>query len=93
MCSLKMSCVTKCNGMQHFANFKSGGIDIQRGIFYVLLNSLSISLLSRLNDTTGYFGMQKSRHIILGVEENRSNVGGRLGLFASNYLKLLWFIN
>ena len=41
------------------ANFKNGGTTIQMGILHVLLNMLSISLLSRVQDTPGYFEVQK----------------------------------
>ena len=41
------------------AKFENGGNTIQMGILHVLLNILSISLLSRVNDTSGYFEMQK----------------------------------
>ena len=54
----KKSRPTNCDRMLNFANFKNGGTDIQIGILYVMLNTLSISLLLRVNDTSGYFGMQ-----------------------------------
>ena len=41
------------------ANFEVGGTTIQIGILHVLLNVLSISLLSRVHDKSGYFQMQK----------------------------------
>ena len=41
------------------ANFKNGGTTIQMGILHVLLNWLSMSLLSRVHDTCGYFEAQK----------------------------------
>ena len=41
------------------ANFKNGGTTNQMGILHVLLNMLSISLLSRVHDTCGYFEVQK----------------------------------
>ena len=41
------------------ANFEKRGTTIQIGILHVLLNILPIPLLSRINDTTGYFEMQK----------------------------------
>ena len=41
------------------ANFENGGIAIQIGILHVLLNILSMSLLSRVHDTPGYLEMQK----------------------------------
>ena len=57
--------------MLNFANCETRGTDIQRGILlHVQLNILSISLLSRVNNTFGYFVMQKGRHVILGFEEN-----------------------
>ena len=52
------------------ANFENGGTTIQVGIMHVLLNNLSIALLSRLHGTSGYFEMQKSSHVILRFEEN-----------------------
>ena len=41
------------------ANFENGGTTIQIGILHVLLNILSITLLSKVHDTSGYFEMQK----------------------------------
>ena len=41
------------------ANFKNGGTTNQMDILHVLLNMLSISLLSRVHDTCGYFEVQK----------------------------------
>ena len=41
------------------ANFENEGTSIHYGILHVLLNMLSISLLSRVHDTCGYFEMQK----------------------------------
>ena len=41
------------------ANFENGGITIQIDILNVLLIILSISLLSRVHDTPGYFELQK----------------------------------
>ena len=46
------------------ANFENGGTTIQgttiqTGILHVLLNILSISLLSKVHGTSGYFEMQK----------------------------------
>ena len=41
------------------ANFENGGITIQIGILHELLNILSISILSGVQDTSGYFEMQK----------------------------------
>ena len=41
------------------ANFENGGITVQIGILHVLLNILSISLLSRVYDMSGYLEMQK----------------------------------
>ena len=52
------------------ANFENGGITVQIGILHVLLNILSISLLSRVHDTSGYFELQKSSHVILRFDEN-----------------------
>ena len=37
------------------ANFENGGTTIQIGILHVLLNILSISLLSRVHAMSGYF--------------------------------------
>ena len=41
------------------ANFEKGGTTIQIDILHVLLNFLSISLLFFVDDTSGYFEMQK----------------------------------
>ena len=41
------------------ASFENGGTTIQSSVLYVLLNILSISFLSRIHDTSGYFEMQK----------------------------------
>ena len=41
------------------ANFENGGPSIQIGILHVLLNFLSIFLLSRVHDTPGCFEMQE----------------------------------
>ena len=41
------------------ANFENGGTTIQNSILHVLLNILSISSISRVHDTSGYFEMQK----------------------------------
>ena len=57
-------------------NLKNGGTNIQRVSLYVLLNILSISLLSRVNNTPGYFKVQNS-HVILGFKEYQ-HLGGRL---------------
>ena len=50
------------------ANFENGGTTIQIGMLHVLLNILSISLLSMVHDTPYYFDMQNS-HVILSFEE------------------------
>ena len=41
------------------ANFENGGTTIQIGVLHVLLDILSISSLPRVQDTSGYFEMQK----------------------------------
>ena len=41
------------------AKFENAGTTIQIGILHVQLNILSISLLSRVHGTSGYFEMQK----------------------------------
>ena len=41
------------------ANFENGGITVHIGILHVLLNIMSIVLLSRVHDTSGYYEMQK----------------------------------
>ena len=41
------------------ANFENWGTTIQIGILHILLNILSIRLLSRVQDTSGYFEIQK----------------------------------
>ena len=43
----------------HNGNFENGGTTIQMSIMHVLLNILSIGLLLRVHDTSGYFKMQK----------------------------------
>ena len=45
--------------LRHNVNFENGGTTIQKGIMHVLLYILSIALLSRVNETSGYFEMQK----------------------------------
>ena len=39
-------------------NFENGGTTIPISILHALINILSISLLSRVYDTSGYFEMQ-----------------------------------
>ena len=41
------------------ANFENGGATTQIGTLRVLFNILSMSLLYRVHDTSGYFEMQK----------------------------------
>ena len=41
------------------ANFENRGNTIQIGILHEMFNILSISLLSKVHDTSGYFVMQK----------------------------------
>ena len=43
------------------ANFENGGTTIQIGILYVLLKILSISFLSKVHETSGYFEKQKDK--------------------------------
>ena len=43
------------------ANFENGVIPIQIGMLHVLLNILSITLLSRVHDLSGYFEIQKGQ--------------------------------
>ena len=52
MCYITKSCLTNSHKMLNFVNFENGGTNVQRDILYVhvLLNILSISLLSRVND-------------------------------------------
>ena len=50
------------------ANFEKGGTNIQKGIFQVLLNILSISLLSSVNAMSGYLRCKTDSHIVLGVD-------------------------
>ena len=40
------------------ANFEIGGTTIQIGLLHVLVNILSISLLSMVHDTSDYFEIQ-----------------------------------
>ena len=56
--------VTTCKLCQN-ANFENEGTTFQIGNLHVLLNILSISLLSRVHDTSCYFEMQKdlSQHL------------------------------
>ena len=54
----KKSCLTNC---AKNANFENGGTTTQIGILHVLLNMFSMSLLSRLQDTSGYFEMQQGK--------------------------------
>ena len=42
------------------ANFENGGTTIQIDILHVLINILSIPLLSRVYDINGYFEMQNA---------------------------------
>ena len=51
-------------------NFENGGSTTQVGTLRVLLNILSVSLLSRVHDTSGYFEMQKKSNITLRFEES-----------------------
>ena len=41
------------------ANFENGGTTIKIGILQVLVDILSISSLSKVHGTSGYFEMQK----------------------------------
>ena len=41
------------------ANVENGGTAIQISILHVLINILSMSLLSRIHDMSGYFDMPK----------------------------------
>ena len=45
--------------------FENGEITIQIGILHVLLNILSISLLSRVHDTPGYWGLMCIKRLFL----------------------------
>ena len=74
--------VTTCKLCQN-ANFENGGTTIQIGILHVLLNILSMSLLSRVHDTFCYFKMQKDLSQHFTFKENKQNAGGRLELLAS----------
>ena len=65
--SLAIEIKTFCGGkwvipkrhVSHIANFENGGTNIQMGILQVLLNILSIALLSKVIDMYCYFGMRK----------------------------------
>ena len=57
---LKMSCLTNCHKMLNFVNFENGATTIQRGIMHMLLNRLPIPCLSRIDDMSGYFEIQKT---------------------------------
>ena len=56
MSNFKKSCYTNCDKMLNFAKFENGGTNP----CILLLNSLSISLLSMLKGISGYFFMQKN---------------------------------
>ena len=45
--------------MSQNANFEHGGFNIQRVIMQALFNVLSMSLLFRVDCTSGYYWMQK----------------------------------
>ena len=51
--------ISKSHNMCQNANFENGGTAIQIGILHVLINILSISLLSTVHGTFGYLEMQK----------------------------------
>ena len=53
-----------------FSEFENGIIDIQRDMMYVLLNILSIMLLPRVEDMSGYFRMQKASSYHFRFEVN-----------------------
>ena len=55
----KMSYLKTIDQILNFANFENWAMNIQRGILQVMLNILSVSSLSRIDGTLGYFGMQK----------------------------------
>ena len=58
-------------------NFENGGAAIQIGIVHVLLNILSISLLSWVHDTLDYFEIQKeviAFHVLKKI--NKMQVAG-----------------
>ena len=67
VCYFKKSCLANCEFL------KMGGTSIQMDFLHVMLNILSISLLSRVNGTSDFFRMQKlkSSHVILSFEENQ----------------------
>ena len=54
-----------------FRNFGNGVTNIQIGTLRVLLNSLSIYLLSWVKDTSGFYRMQKEWSIQLRFEETK----------------------
>ena len=47
---LKKSCLTNRHKKLNFANFENGPTNIKRGIAHMLLDILSISLLSSINN-------------------------------------------
>ena len=51
------------------ANFQNWGTPIQIGIQHVLLNILSIYLMSRVQDTSDISICKSSSHVILRFEE------------------------
>ena len=68
-------------------NFENGGTTIQIGILHVLLNILSISLLSKVHETSGYLRCKNTSHVISRFQENKLNAGGWLELLASIVLQ------
>ena len=55
----KRSSITMWDKILNFENFENEGTDIQQGKLHVMLKILAISLLSRINDLSAYFGMRK----------------------------------
>ena len=58
-CMLKSYFKVMTHKLCQNANFKNGSTTIQTGILHKLLDILSISLMSRVHDTSRYFEMQK----------------------------------
>ena len=62
--SLRKEVISKSDDSQivdQNANFENGGTTTQISTLCVLLNPFSISSLSRIHDTSGYFEMEKEK--------------------------------
>ena len=61
MCERGLFQKVMTNKLCQNANFENGGTTFQIGILHLLLNILSIPLLSRVHDTSGYFVIKKEQ--------------------------------